>query len=276
VVSSGQLFTGFTDNDADPLELMLEQIAERAEGLKGDHKAAYDNLEYYSRYVIGHGDSDYSANARLHKTIYNAFQYSEDDLLILAPRGSGKSQSVSITATTWEIGRNPLLRFLISFASMEAQGKPFARQMDAIFTKNERYIEIFGQLKPDIPIKWDASEKIVARPEPPGGMKDATITLVGLGSAVPSKRSDRIIGDDLVTGDNAYSKLQQDRVESFWQTTLFPTLVPTGRQIIIGTLWSLNDFYHRIAASWGHEFPKPLVMDTDKLNLQRKLLEIAA
>jgi hypothetical protein len=159
---------------------------------------------------------------------------------------------------------------------MDAQGKAFARQIDSILTKNERYLEIFGLLKPQIPEKWDASEKIVKRPEPPGGMKDATLTMVGLGSAVPSKRSDIIIGDDLVTLDNAYSKIQQDRVEAFWHTVLFPTLVPSGRQVIVGTRWALNDFYERIAYQWGHAFPKPLVMSAEDIKEQRRILEIAA
>lgn len=253
---------------------MLDEIAERAEGLKGNAKAAYENLEYYSRYVIAEGDADYQANARIHRKLYEAWQYTHDDILALAPRGSGKSQSITVTSVTWTIGRNPLIRVLDAFASMDAQGKAFARQIDSILTKNERYLEIFGQLKPSIPEKWDASEKIVKRPEPPGGMKDATLTMVGLGSAVPSKRSDIIIGDDLVTLDNAYSKIQQDRVEAFWHTVLFPTLVPSGRQVIVGTRWALNDFYERIAFQWGHEFPKPLVMSAADLKEQRRILEV--
>lgn len=276
-MGSQSLLFGGSPAELDPLGAMLAEIAEKAEGLKGNARAAYDNLEFFSTWCIGYGDPDYAGNARMHKQIYNEYQYSKDDLLILCPRGSGKSQSLSITATMWEIGRNPQLRFLLAFASMDAQGKPFARQMDSIFTKNERYQEIFGFLKPDSSnlVKWDAREKIVVRREPPGGLKDATITMVGLGSAVPSKRSDRIIGDDLVTGDNAYSKIQQDSIESFWHTTLFPTLVPSGRQFIIGTLWALDDFYHRIAASWGHEFPKPLVMDGEELRRQLQVIEAA-
>src|SRR5262245_31383413 len=125
-VSQGQ------DLGKDPFEEMLDRLAEKAEGLKGNAKAAYDNLEFYSRWVIGGGDSDYQPNARMHHKIYEAVQHTKDDLLILCPRGSGKSQSVSITSVTWCIGHNPLLRFLISFASMEAQGKPFARQIDSI------------------------------------------------------------------------------------------------------------------------------------------------
>lgn len=261
-------------DDEDPFDKLLDEMAERAEGLKGNDKAAYNDLEFYSRYVIGDGDSDYQSNSRLHKNIYAALQYSNDDTAIFAPRGSGKSQAVSITFTSWSVGRNPLIRILLAFASMEAQGKAFARQLDSIFTRNERYIRIFGELKPRNPVKWDASEKIVVRPEPPGGMKDATITVVGIGSAVPSKRSDLIIGDDIVTADTAYSRVLQDRLEAFWHTTLYPTLVPSGRQIIVGTLWSLGDFYHRLMSNWGHAFPDPLIVDMEKMREQARSLGV--
>lgn len=269
------LFGGSRGNE-DPFDAMLNELAERAEGLKGDQKAAYDDLEFYNRWVIGHGDPDYQGNSRFHKRLYQALQYTNDDLIVLAPRGSGKSQAISATYVTWMIGRNPLVRILIAYASMEAQGKPFARQIDTILTKNERYISIFGELKPRDPVKWDASEKIVNRPEPPGGMKDATLTIVGMGSAVPSKRSDIIIGDDIVTQDTAYSKVLQDRTHAFWESTLFPTLVPTGRQIIVGTLWAVEDFYHKMIDSWGHVLPQPLVFEPEKLKEQAAALGLIA
>jgi hypothetical protein len=247
----------------DPIALLLEQMVEGIEGLKGDDKAAYDDLEFYSRYVIGYGNPDYKSNSRFLRKIYQELQYSTDEeFLILGPRQSAKSQAVTITYTTWSIGRNPLLRFLLAFASMDVQGLAFARQLDQIISGNERYIKIFGQLKPDKPEKWDAKEKIVSRDTPPGGLKDPTISVVGLGSAVPSKRADVIICDDLVTGENAYSPALRKMVSSFVKQSLMPILVPGGKTIVVGSRWDPRDIYAELSNDWGKPFPRTVPIDT--------------
>ena len=251
----------------DSLSLFMEQLSAGIEGLKGDELRAYEDLEFYSRYVIGYGNPDYKENSRFIKRIYNSLQYDEDEeeFLILGPRQSAKSQAVTITYTTWMIGRNPLIRFLLAFASMDVQGLAFARQLDQIITGNERYINIFGALKPDKPEKWDAREKIVARDTPPGGLKDPTISVVGLGSAVPSKRADVIICDDLVTGENAYSPALRKMVSSFVKQSLMPILVPGGKTIIVGSRWDPRDIYAELAGDWDLKFPRTVPIDTSVL-----------
>lgn len=241
------------------LNSALDQFAEQVEGLKGDEKAAYENLEFYADYVIGYGNPDYARPSRFLKRIYNRLQYSEDtDFVVLGPRESAKSQAVSVTYTTWKIGRNPLVRFLMCFASKEVQGYPFSTQLANIIEFNERYKDIFGVLrKPGSKNKWSTDERTVDRIEPPGGLKDATISIVALGSAVPSKRADELVVDDIVTPENAYSKILQDKIESFLFTGLFPILTPRGRRIIIGTRWDLKDLYGRLEERWNLHFPPP-------------------
>jgi hypothetical protein len=148
---------------------------------------------------------------------------------------------------------------------MDVQGLAFARQLDQIIAGNERYIKIFGKLKPEKPEKWDAKEKIVARDAPPGGLKDPTISVVGLGSAVPSKRADVIICDDLVTGENAYSPALRKSVSSFVKQSLMPILVPGGRTIVVGSRWDPRDLYAELASDWGLRFPRTVPVDTQKL-----------
>jgi hypothetical protein len=255
-----------TSPSTSTLDLLLSQFAENLTGLKGDDRRAYEDLEFYSRYVIGWGNPDYRENSRFLKRIYEALQYSPDNqFLILGPRGSAKSSAVTITYTTWMIGRNPSIRILLAFASMEAQGRAFARQIDQILTANERYIRIFGRLKPDRPEKWDATEKIVVRPEPPGGLKDPTISIVGAGSHVPSRRADIVIGDDLVTQENAYSPALRAQLSAFVKQSLLPILVPGGRAIFVGSRWDPRDLYAELADDWGLTFPPPVPIDTAKL-----------
>lgn len=256
----------------DPLDVFLEQIAEQVEGLKGDDRLAYDNLEFYSEYVIGQNNPEQAANSEFLRKVYNRLQYGKKNLLILGPRGSAKSTAVTVTYTSWKIGRNPLLRFMLACASMEKQGQAFGRQLDSIWTKNERYIKIFGELKPAQPVKWDATEKIVNRVEPPGGLKDPTLSVVGLGTAVPSRRADEIIIDDIVTQDNAYSEIMRKNVIQFVTQTLSPILVPGGRTVCVGSSWHTADLYQVLAAQTGLVIPQSVSIDMSEL---RKLAEAA-
>lgn len=247
---------GSGDGPYDPLANLFSGISDKIGGLKGDNRAAYDDLEYYSRYVIGYNDMYYAGNSPFLKKIYNELQYTNDDLLILGPRGSAKSQSVSITYTTWMIGHNPLVRFVLAFASLESQGLAFGRQIKQIISQNERYIEIFGQLKPPVPEKWTDNEIIVRRNAPGGGLKDPTVGIVGAGSAVPSKRADVIVCDDLITMQNAYSETLRAQTRRFVLQTLFPILTPRGRRIVVGSRWDPRDLYYDISKTWGLDIPE--------------------
>lgn len=244
---------------------MLDRLADQVEGLKGDDLHAYEDLEFFSRYVIGYNNPERRPNSKFLISIYEDLQHTDEDMLILGPRDSAKSESVTVTYTTWMIGRNPLLRFLLSFASIEAQGLAFGRQFDTIFTENERYTRIFGKLKPTIPEKWSATEKIVQRVEPPGGVKDPTIAITGVGASVPSKRCDICICDDLVTQVNAYSPLLRRRVELFVLQTLFPTVVPGGRKIILGSRWDPRDLYGTMIDRWRLKVPDRVPINLDEL-----------
>lgn len=261
-----------TSGATDPIDKFLDHLADSVEGLKGNDRAAYDDLEFFSRHVIQWNNPEFTPNSAFLQRLYEVLQHSpHDDILALGPRQSAKSYAVTTTYVAWQIGRNPLARFLLAFASTENQGLAFARQLDQIFTKNERYIRIFGELKPTKPEKWTEREMIVQRPTPPGGLKDPTISIVGLNSNVPSRRSDEIIIDDIVTAENAYSPIKRASVERFILQTCFPTCVPTGRKVIVGSRWDPRDFYHTIAERWGLEFPK-----TESINLSKLMQDVDA
>lgn len=176
--------------------------------------------------------------------------------MILGPRGSAKSTATSVTYVTWDIGRNPMVRYLLAFNSLEQQGMAFVRQIKHVITENERYKEIFGDLYPGRGERWTDTEFIVRRPTPPGGMKDPTVVAVGIGSAVPSKRADKVILDDLVTKDNAYTEAMRAKVVAFVVQTLFPILVPGGRRIVVGSRWDPDDLYAYLGRQWRLKFPK--------------------
>lgn len=245
------------------LDSILNEFASQVVGLQGDDLAAFEDLEFYSRYVMD--GSGLSSNSSFLKRVYNSLQYEDDDLLILGPRGSAKSTAVTVNYMSWSIGRNNLIRFMLAVASVEGQGVAFGRQIEQIMTANERYIRIFGELKPSDPSKWTQTEKIVNRVEPPGGMKDSTITIVGLNSSIPSKRADKIIIDDIVTQENAYSEKERASTRRLVLQSMRPILVPGGRMIVVGSLWDERDLYMELMELWRLTPPEPSDIDIDAL-----------
>lgn len=245
--------------NSDPLAEALDDFVQDVEGLKDDDLHAYEDLEFFSRYVMGYDNPDFKSNSTFIKQIYEHLQYTDErNNLFLGPRNSAKSTAVTINYVAWKIGHNPLIRFLLCFAAKETQGYPFSRQLAQIIESNQRYVKIFGELRPKShTTKWSDEERTVERREPPGGMKDATISICGFGSNIPSKRAEEIIVDDIVTAENAYSPRQQDQIEAFVFQTLRPILVPGGRMIIVGSRWDMRDFYARTADKWGLEIPQP-------------------
>lgn len=253
----------------DPFATFFEQLTDRVAGLRGNDLAAYENLSFYSRHVMAYGNPEIAPNSRFLEEIYDTLQFTSDDVLVLGPRNSAKSQAVTATYTSWKIGRNPLITFLLAFYSEEKQGLAFSRQIQKVISSNDRYIKIFGPLKPTKPERWTDSEFIVKRIEPPGGLKDPTVAICGLGTAVPSKRADEVVVDDIVTAENAYSETMRNKTVNFMFQTLFPILKPGGRRIVVGSLWDPRDPYAHVARQWGLEFPKKENID---FGILRKLL----
>jgi len=75
-----------------------------------------------------------------------------------------------------------------------------------------------------------------------------------------------LIIDDIVTAVNAYSPIQRAKVERFVFQTLFPTVVPGGRRIVVGSRWDPRDFYAVYAERIGVTFPKSELTVLDDLD----------
>lgn len=244
------------------LDDFLSDLAEHTATRSANADRAYHDLVFYSEYVMSFDNPEWTPNSDFLVNIYKTLQENHlsdrpEDVLVLGPRGSAKSTAVTVTFVTWAIGRNPLIRILLSFASLDAQGRNFVRQIKHIIEHNERYKEVFGDLYPGTRAeKWADTEFIVRRPTPPSGLKDPTVVAVGLGSRVPSKRADLIIGDDLVNETNAYTPTGRSKVIGYFMRTLSPVLVPTGYRIVVGSRWDPGDLYTYVARRWRLKFPK--------------------
>jgi predicted phage terminase large subunit-like protein len=168
-----------------------------------------------------------------------AFQETATDTCLqLAPRGFGKSTTLTITRAVYEILKNPNIRILIA-ANTQLQAEVFLREIKAHFERNERLREYFGNFVSED--KWDTREIVVAPRT--STAKESTITCVGVGGPVASRHYDLIIADDLVDEENARTETQRERVKTWWYQTLLPCCEPEGRIFVIGTRYHHLDLY---------------------------------
>ncbi len=159
--------------------------------------------------------------------------------IILAFRGSGKSESVTITNTLFELGQDPNnARIKIVTETDELAENLLGRIGDTIL-KNERYKEVFPDVKPD-ERKWNKHALVVVRDTP---HKDPTISANSITGASTGGRATLIHFDDVCGNRNTllYPALRKQVKESFYSNWL-PLLDPVvGRWFMTATPWHVED-----------------------------------
>lgn len=155
---------------------------------------------------------------------------------LMAPRNFSKSTCFTVVNSLWLIGNNPNIRILIVSASaMQAQS--FLREIKDKILKSPRYRQIFGDLFPEDTKspgeKWTSSEIIVRRS---ASHKDPTVTALGSGGPILSKRADVIICDDILSVENTRTTAQREKIKQWYNEVLLPVLEPDGVVINVGCI----------------------------------------
>jgi hypothetical protein len=155
------------------------------------------------------------------------------------PRNHAKSTAVSVNWTLKEVYKDPNIRFVIA-SNSASQSTSFLREIVSHIERGDKLNEAMGSLKPDQPEKWTQTEVIVNRTTK---KKDPTISTVGAGGTVLSKRADIVILDDLLNPENTKTPEARAKVDFWVNNVLRPIIEPvTGRQIVIGTVWYKGDY----------------------------------
>lgn len=166
------------------------------------------------------------------------FQDMHHKSLQLAPRGFGKSTTLTITRALFEVLRNPDVRILI-VSNTQLQAEVFLREIKHHLEYGEVLREVFGDFVSDD--KWDVRELNV-RPRKTRA-KESTISCVGVGGPVVSRHYDVILADDLIDEENSRTEGQREKVREWFWRSLMPTLEPHGRIDILGTRYHFADLY---------------------------------
>ena len=170
---------------------------------------------------------------------------SHQHLLLLAPRGHGKTTVVGCWYSLWRIFVNPNSTILLVASSADISAAEL-RSIRQHIEMNERLRIGFGPLGPPDAIRWTQDELIVDRPD--RAMKDATVKALGqCGSIFGLRISDGFaLCDDIVDDFNVATSEGRARLWEWFTGTLLPVLGPHEQIIVCGTRKHFDDLYARL------------------------------
>ena len=161
--------------------------------------------------------------------------------MILVPRATFKSTFFTVGRTLQALAQNRDHRILIANATL-GNSQKFLGEIKDHLRKNELYKQLYGGEDGfyDKNLKWNEDE--IEIPGRSLGIKEASVTAVGVGGNLVSQHYSMIIADDLVNELNSATRYQTDKVIDWWKRA-FSLLDYDGEMIVIGTRWSYYDLY---------------------------------
>lgn len=204
------------------------------------------SLNRFTEEVLGYNNAEHQRewysileNAKLHK------------IVLAAPRNHAKTTAISVNYVLWRISKNHNVRILM-VSNTESQAQASLRQIVGRVERDQMYVDFAGQLRPEKPEKWTDKEIIIKREA--FDMKDPTISTVGVGGTILSKRADEIICDDLLNPENTRTPDQRRKMAEWFHQVLLPVLIPGGRVIVAGTVWHPQDLLNELLADAGWDY----------------------
>ncbi len=180
---------------------------------------------------------------------------------ILAPRDHGKTEQLTIGRVLWEIGKNPNLRIKIACEAEDLAHKIISR-ISATIMRNERYKEVFPNIRPSPVGSWTKSQLTVERTE---DHKDPSIEGAGVLTSSTGGRADLIIFDDIAGLRNTlyFPRMREQVKEAFYSNWLNLLHGPKARWFLIGTPWHVQDIIWEIKNNESIPNSNEYVVDSD-------------
>lgn len=181
--------------------------------------------------------------------------------LLLWPRGHAKTTATTFNYVSWMVGnyRNIHVNIVTKTASLAEE---ILTALITRFETDTKYKQVFGDLKPRQTRKWTNREIIVDRTEI---SKDPTLKATGLMGPITGGRSDLVVCDDIIDEENIRTRLQIEKVSTWFNKVLIPTLYPWGGILVIGTRWSYADIYAGLLEKWPNDMKQAVQKDGSAL-----------
>jgi predicted phage terminase large subunit-like protein len=155
--------------------------------------------------------------------------------MIMAPPGSAKSTYVSVVAPSWEIGRKPGSRIILTSYGASLAERQSKRIIQVC--ESERYRELWLEA-PTLETTAAGSWKMTNQSE---------VLASGLTSGITGNRASGAVIDDPVAGrEDADSPAMQQKTMDAYQDDLLSRLLPGAWLISVMTRWNEADLFGRI------------------------------
>lgn len=210
-----------------------------------------DDLFFFNKYIVEQDEKRRNYIVpHVHKEWSDWYKASNARIkMILVPRGCFKSTFFTVGRSLQALAQDRNHRILIANATSSNATKFLGEIKDHI-QKNEIYKSLYEYDKhgKHLPmynknLTWNEDEIIIDGRDL--GIKESTITAMGVGAGLASQHYSLIIADDLVNEVNSATKLQSDKVIDWWKRA-FSLLDYDGEMVIIGTRWSYYELYSYI------------------------------
>jgi len=196
-----------------------------------------DSLFHTAQNLLGYKDiTEYT-----HMPIIRALESSTKRKLICVPRGTFKSSLCSVAYPIWLLLRNPNLRILID-SEIYGNSKNFLREIKG-HIQSEHFVNIFGDWMTST---WNESEIIIAPRNKT--IKEASITVSGIGAQKTGQHYDYIIGDDYNSPGNSTTQDGRKGVISHYQYNQ-SILEIGGTYVLVATRYSEDDLIGWVIAN---------------------------
>lgn len=193
-----------------------------------------NSLYLTSRNLLGYKD----VNKRTHGEIINALESENKRKLICVPRGCLKSSLACVAYPIYLLINDPNLRILVD-SELYTNSATFLREIKS-HVQSKDFVSLFGNWKTKV---WNESEIVISRRTKK--LKEASITVGGVGTTKVGQHYDVIIGDDYNSPSNTNSSENAKKVIQHYRYNL-SILEPGGVYAVVGTRYSASDLIGHI------------------------------
>ena len=226
--------------------LLVEALVRRAQHARRDPAAFFG-------FAMREEHTQAPIEVAPHQLVLFDFVMAHERSLVRMPVGSSKTYCMS-ALTMWLLGQDPTERGAVISSTQGQAAKVVALARDYIANKNNEHPElrlVFPRLRPspheDDP--WTQTKLVVERPS---GIRDPSLSAVGVGGALPGSRLSWILVDDILDEFNTLTPDARERTNRwFWSTVLNRRDVRGSRIVVTNTPWHPKDLTYALeSAGW--------------------------
>ncbi len=184
---------------------------------------------FFAKYFLGYKDLDWD----VHGQFIQVFESYAPRKIVVMPRGTFKSTLGSVAYPIWRLLRDPNLTILLD-SELYSNSKNFLREIKHHF-ESAKMTQVFGE---QVGPKWDEGEIILKTRTK--NIKEASITVGGLGTTKVGQHYGCIIGDDYNSPQNSETPEKCQKVIDHVRYNL-NILNPGGEYLFIGTRYAERD-----------------------------------